>query len=79
MTNEDDYTIAHTNTPRTSPTGSILANDMMDDDANDVIEVAHKIVGWKITPRVSNYSKDVVRKSIWRKEFFWHRLNKRKI
>nr|XP_018672717.1 uncharacterized protein LOC108950918 [Ciona intestinalis] len=47
MTNEDDYTVVHTNTPCTSPTSSVRC-----DDANDVMEVGHKMVGWKMTPRV---------------------------
>ena len=54
MTNEDDYTVAaHTNTPCTTPSESMADNNILDDEANDTIEVAHKIVGWKITPRVS--------------------------
>jgi len=58
MTNEDDYTVAaHTNTPCTTPSESMMDNNVLDDEENDAIEVGHKIVGWKITPRVSlNYA-----------------------
>ena len=31
----------------------MIGNNVLDDEANDAIEVGHKIVGWKITPRVS--------------------------
>ncbi|XP_076811766.1 uncharacterized protein LOC143458778 isoform X2 [Clavelina lepadiformis] len=52
MTNEDDYTVVHTNTPCTSPSPSLRENDAIDDDNQDVIDARHKIVGWKMTPRV---------------------------
>ena len=56
MTNEDDYTVAaHTNTPRTTPSASTIDEDLLHDVGNDAIAVGHKIVGWKITPRVSIY------------------------
>jgi len=58
MTNEDDYTVVHTNTPCTSPASSVRVNNILDgddgDENDDVIEVGRKLVGWKLTPRVGN-------------------------
>ena len=54
MTNEDDYRIAHTTTPCTTPTESMLNPGILGDIGDDAIEVAHKIDHWKTTPRVNN-------------------------
>lgn len=53
MTNEDDYTTAHTTTPCTTPTGSQNDRGILGNINDETIEVTNKIVGWKITPRVS--------------------------